>query len=90
MSKSALSAPWSQSDSPDSISVRRPVHLRYLSVEKRPPSGIHHRIPVAITLHPSPPSGWVRDLPIIARVAMIDSPLRTCAVPGTQQLQQLD
>jgi len=42
---------------------------------------------LAITLlHPSPQSEWVWDLLIIARVAMMNSPLRTCAVPGTQRL----
>jgi len=38
VSKSALSAPWSQSDSPDSMSVRRPVHSRYPAVAGLPPS----------------------------------------------------
>lgn len=42
-----------------------------------------HRYPVAIPLHPSPPSGWVKDLPNTSKVYISGSLIRTCAVPGT-------
>jgi hypothetical protein len=70
----------SQPDSPASISVRQPVHSRYPAVARPPPSGIRRRIPVAITLYPSPPSGWVWDLPNISGNAIFNALLRTLCI----------
>lgn len=51
--------------------------------------GCRHRHPVALPLYPSPPSGWVWDLLSLILIAMLNSPLRIRAVPGTQQINHL-
>jgi len=43
--------------------------------------------PVAISLYPSPPSGWVWDLMSLKLKGMLIAPFRIRAVPGTQQGQ---
>ena len=71
----------------NSISVRHPVLLRYsTSVEPLPSEGTVTGYPVVLALCPSPPSGWAWDLPCFPYIESMGSPLRTCAVPGTQQI----
>jgi len=49
---------------PDSVSVRCPMRLRYPTMWGGFLPECRHRHPVALPLHPSPPSGWVWDLPL--------------------------
>ena len=69
---------------PNSVPVRCPMRLRHPILWGGFLPECRHRHPVALPLHPSPPSGWVWDLMSFKIKGKLNAPLRIRAVPGTQ------